>query len=235
MTEKRTHCLPNAALITALGLGIALVATLLLLLGIPGTYAQTQPTIASISPDTFIVGSRDAFTITGSSFEDTPTVTVDSQALVDVGFVTTTTLTATVPSGLPVGVYTVTVMNPGGLSDSLPDGLTVQNPTPVVQGLTPVSSTYGQVTMLTITGTGFIATPTLSLDGVSCAAQYVNSTTLTTTVPGDLPPGVYTFTVRNPGPGNPQDTMPSAFTIHSPVPLVTELSPPQAAGLEPVR
>jgi hypothetical protein len=224
--RKRVHCLPNAALITALGLGIALIAALLLLLGIPGTYAQTQPAVDSISPDAFIVGSQDAFTITGSSFEDTPTVTVDSQVLVDVGFVTTTTLTATVPASLPVGVYTVTVTNPGGLSDSLPGGLTIQNPAPTLLGLDPNSGIYGQTGDLTITGTHFVATPTVRLDETPCpVVQCVSSTSLTATVPGDLPPGVYDLTVTNPGPGDPHDTLPDAFTLRSPTPTVTAIKP----------
>jgi photosystem II stability/assembly factor-like uncharacterized protein len=219
----------NTALIIALGLAAALVLSLICVLGIPGSHAQTQPTIVSVSPDTFVVGSQDVFTITGSGFEDTPTVTVDFQVLVDIGFVTTTTLTATVPLSLPVGVYTVTVTNPGGLSDSLTGGLTIQNPTPTLLGLSPDNSIYGQTADLTITGTHFVATPTVSLDETPCpVVQYVSSTTLTATVPGDLLPGVYDLTVTNPGPNDPHDTLPDAFTLRSPTPTITAISPNEA-------
>jgi photosystem II stability/assembly factor-like uncharacterized protein len=219
----------NAAFIIAFGLAATLLLSLMCILAIPDTYAQTQPTIVSISPDTFVVGSQDVFTITGSSFEGMPTVTVASQALVDVGFVTTTTLTATTPSGLAAGTYTVTVTNPGGLSDSLPGGLTIQNPTPTLLGLSPDSGIYGQTGDLTITGTHFVTTPTVRLDETPCpAVQYVSSTTLTVTVPSGLPPGVYDLVVTNPGPNDPHDTLPDAFTLRSPTPTVTAIKPIEA-------
>lgn len=212
-TDRMWHS-SQAALATALGLAIALVSALAFLWGIPDTRAQTQPTIVSVSPDTITVGTQNTLTITGSSFEDTPTVTVDAQVLVDVGFVSTTTLTATVSPGLPVGVYTVTVTNPGGLSDSLLEGLTVQNSAPTLAALTPDSGPNNMDTQVVITGTCFVPTPTVTLGDVQVQdVAWISSTRLAALVPWGLQPGTYDLVVANPGPGTPSATLSAAFTV----------------------
>ena len=216
-------------LVASLSLGIVFVLGLLLLLNASSTRAQTQPTVADVSPNTVVNDVEHVLTIQGSGFEDTPTVTVGAEPLLDVSYISTTTLTATLPSSFSVGNYTVTVTNPGGLSDSLPSGLTVQNPAPMLQGLSPDSGLYGQATVLTITGTHFISTPAVALGETPCpAVGYVSSTTLTATVPGGLLPGIYDLAVTNPGPGNPQDVLADAFTLYSPTPTMTEVDPGSA-------
>lgn len=201
--------------------------------------AATTPVVSEVEPSSVTNDSASTIVITGTEFAvvlsgadiiTLPTIYLDATSLGDAGWVSSATLTTTVPMGFPAGVYTVTVTNPDGQSGSLADGLTVQNPAPVVQSVTPVSSTYGQTPVLTITGTGFVATPAASLGGVSCSAQYVSSTTLTTTVPGELGPGTHTLIVQNPGPGSPQHVVPGAFTLYSPVPTVTSCEPASGAN-----
>jgi photosystem II stability/assembly factor-like uncharacterized protein len=198
---------------------------------------QITPTVALVDPSSAPNDSDNPIAISGADFAAVlsgtevitpPTVYLDSTSLGGASWVSTTTLTITVPVAFPVGVYTVTVVNPDGESGSLPNGLTVRYPAPVLQSLTPVSGTYGQAAMLVITGTGLVATPTIALGEIPCSVGYVSSTTLTTTVPSSLLPGVHGLTVCNPGPGNPCDTLPGAFTLYSPVPTVLAVSPDSA-------
>ncbi|HDQ71381.1 MAG TPA: hypothetical protein ENN19_04710, partial [Chloroflexi bacterium] len=195
------------------------------------------PTVAGVEPPTITNDADRVITISGAGFAAVlsgtavitpPTVYLGGTPLGDAGWINTTTLTITAPLAFPVGVYTVTVVNPDGQSGSLAEGLTVQYPAPVLQGLSPVSGTYGQAPVLMITGTGFVATPTVALGEYACAVGYVSSTTLTATVPSALLPGIYDLTVRNPGPGEPQAVLPDAFTLYSPTPTVTGIEPTTA-------
>lgn len=194
-----------------------------------------DPTVSEVAPASMINDSENGLVITGTGFSAAlsgtavltpPTVLLDSTVLPEVGWVASTTLTSTVPAGFPVGVYTVTVENPDGSSGALPDALTVGYPVPEVESVDPVSGTYGQALVLTVTGTHFVPTPTVSLGSVPCpAVDFVSSTTLTVTVPGALPPGIHELTVVNPGPEAPQDDLPDAFTLYSPKPTVTAIEP----------
>lgn len=192
------------------------------------------PTITGVDPTSIANDSDHSIAISGAGFAAVlsgteiitpPTVYLDNISLGGAGWISTTTLTMMVPTAFPVGVYTVTVVNPDGQSGSLTDALTVQYPPPMVQSVSPVSGTYGQATVLAITGTGFVATPMVALGENACPAGYVSSTTLTATVPDNLSPGVYNLTVRNPGPGAPQDVLADAFTLYSPTPTVTGVEP----------
>jgi len=82
------------------------------------TVTAVDPVVAPNDLDTLIM-------ITGTGFTAVPTVTLGSTLLDDVGWVSSTTLTATVPWGLDAGVYTLTVTNPDGGMGSLPNAFTV--------------------------------------------------------------------------------------------------------------
>ena len=109
-------------------LGIVLVG-----LGQSRTTA-TQPLLAAKTAAPTITGSDPAaapndldmpIIITGDNFENGITATLGSTALQSLTWISATRLTATVPWGLPAGVYTLTVSNPGGETAHLPDGFTV--------------------------------------------------------------------------------------------------------------
>ncbi|MGC8855615.1 MAG: IPT/TIG domain-containing protein, partial [Anaerolineae bacterium] len=70
-------------------------------------------------------------TITGSDFTSDAVVLLDGYGALATTFLNSGTLTATVPAGLPAGVYTVTVRISDVLSTSCPNCLTVVEPTPV--------------------------------------------------------------------------------------------------------
>ena len=94
---------------------------------------------------------------------------------------------------------------------------------PTVSALAPVSAPNDIDTPVTITGSGFAAVmdgtgtivltaPTASLNGTPLTnLTYVDSTTLTATVPWGMDPGLYALTVVNPDGGS--GPLPGAFTV----------------------
>jgi photosystem II stability/assembly factor-like uncharacterized protein len=203
---------------------------------------QNPPDVQQVDPGT-VINTADAFiTVSGADFVrvlsgteviSMPKILLNEAPLPGVGWVSSATLTSTVPAGYPVGTYAVTVQNPDGLSDTLVSALTVRYPTPDVTAFDPVSGTFGQPLTLVITGTDFVS-PTNVILGLShdLDVGYVSSTTLTATLPsaltpgvGILTPGVYDLTVENPGPGRVVDFIADAFTLYSPVPTVSEVDP----------
>lgn len=85
-------------------------------------------------------------------------------------------------------------------------------PTPIATGVSPNQAYNFQATTITISGSGFVATPSAHLNNVLLTnVTFVNSTTITATVPVDLPGGVYTLTVTNPD--SQSTNLVSAFTV----------------------
>ena len=79
------------------------------------TLVNPTPVISAVAP-TQIFPITTTLTITGSGFADMPElprVALDDTYLLDVGFLSSENLTATVPAGFPTGVYTLTVTNLG--------------------------------------------------------------------------------------------------------------------------
>ena len=85
------------------------------------------PDVYSVSPSHAYNSQPSEVTITGLDFTATPTVTLGIMPLPDVTFVSTTTLTATVPADLPAGAYELTVTNPDGQSANLGGAFTVMS------------------------------------------------------------------------------------------------------------
>ena len=70
---------------------------------------QQPPDVVSVAPGVFVNTADAAISIEGTGFMSVPLVLLDDTPLVDVGWVASTTLTATVPAGFHVGIYDVTV------------------------------------------------------------------------------------------------------------------------------
>jgi photosystem II stability/assembly factor-like uncharacterized protein len=124
-----THRRPIAFLAATLG-GVAALLVLFCTLAWPQTTSAgpRAPVALAVSEVDPASGPNDLdtpITITGTDFAAPPTVTLGTTPLDVVGWVSTRTLTATVPWGLDPGVYTLTVENPDGGSASLTDAFTV--------------------------------------------------------------------------------------------------------------
>jgi len=83
------------------------------------------PAVTEVVPSSAPNDLDTPIVISGTDFVVSATVLLNDVTLDDVGWVCTTTLTATVPWGMAPGVYTVTVVNPGEGSGSRPNAFTV--------------------------------------------------------------------------------------------------------------
>lgn len=203
------------------------------------TVNNPVPTTASIAPTSVVAGSA-GFTLTlnGAGFVGASSVALNGQPLTTT-YVSATQVTAVVPASAvaTAGVLPVTVTNPapgGGLSNS--QTLTVNNPTPATTSISPSAVSAGSAaTSLTINGSQFVTSSTISFNGISLTTAYGSATQLTATIPADLlsSAGTFPVTVINPGPGG-GTANPQTFTVNNPVPATTSISPASAlAGAGP--
>jgi hypothetical protein len=89
--------------------------------------SDAPPTAFFIDPDSAVVGTSVAVTISGSDFQTGANATIGGISLGNLMVVNDFTITGNSPSGLPGGVYTVVVTNPDGQFDQLPGAFTVYN------------------------------------------------------------------------------------------------------------
>ena len=96
----------------------------------------TTPTVTAVDPSQspndvdmpiVIQGGGFTATLSGTVTITAPTVTLGENALPGVIWVNTTTMSATVPWGLTPNVYSMTVINPDGISTTLKNAFTVTN------------------------------------------------------------------------------------------------------------
>ena len=131
------------------------------------------------------------------------------------------------------GTYAVVVTNPApGGGASSPVNFTVDNPVPTITSLSPTSATAGAAAQtLTINGTNFLSTSTVTYNGVGHTATFVSATQLTITLSaGDqATAGTYAVVVTNPAPGGGVSNSVN-FTVNNSVPTITSLSPTSATA-----
>ena len=186
------------------------------------------PTLTSLTPAEGPAGGGTPVTIAGTGFTGDSTVTVGTTTgIVPVSVSTDgTSLVFTTPAGA-VGQADVSVTNPAGTSGTLP--FTYQAApagAPVLATLSPTSGPAGGGTRVTITGTGFTAGSTVSVDG-SAPITPVSLGTGGTSLTFDTPPhaaGLVQVTVTN-GTGT---SAPLPFTYLAPAstaPLLLSLAP----------
>jgi len=86
---------------------------------------QITPTVSLVDPSSAPNDLDTLIVITGGDFVSTPAVYLGDTSLGDVSWVSSTTLEASVPWGMGPDIYTVTIANPGGEWDKLPNAFTV--------------------------------------------------------------------------------------------------------------
>lgn len=188
------------------------------------------PTVASTSPIS-AQGGGPAFnlTVNGANFvsgsivrfngEDRPTT-----------FVSGAELQAQVsPANIAAGGdKSVVVFNPspgGGASNTA--SFQVTNPVPSIATLLPATAVAGSnAFLMTVSGTSLTPTSVVRWNGASRPTTFIDSTTVTATIPATdlVNPGSAEVTVLNPAPGGGTSNV-LTFTVTNPVPVLTSVNP----------
>lgn len=190
------------------------------------TYEQTTPSPvpASMTPIQASVSGGAAFTITGADFAANARVTFDSVPATDVVVnAQGTAITGTIPAGDP-GRATVLVINPGvpDRGTEVPVDFTYLSLAVTITSVNPASGPTAGGTLVTITGTGFEWSTTVTIGGQPAAVVgAITPTTVTVTSPAH-PAGAVDVVVRVPGDGSATST--NGFTYVA-GPQVTAISP----------
>lgn len=195
------------------------------------TINNPAPVITSLSPNNIASGTS-AFpvTINGTGFVPNSVVRWNGSDRATT-FVSATQLTAQITAAdvTNAGTAKVRVFNPapaGGLSGETDFTILQTNPVPTLASLNPATVIVGsgQFT-LTLTGTNFVGTSAVRLNGADRATNFTSSTELKATITAaDIASvGTASITVFNPTPGG-GITSALSLAINNPVPTITSLS-----------
>jgi hypothetical protein len=180
----------------------------------PGSfvYASPTPTLTAVSPT--LTGPGTSITMTGTGFYPTTAVLAGGLPCTVTSTQSSsgsTSITCVTSSSVQSGPRDVVVTNPGGLSATLSNGITVTS-------MTPNSGSGG--TVITVNGAGFSGSTSVSVGGNSCTGVNVTGggTQLSCTVPAGAI-GAVPVTTSNPtvNLGN--------FTYPYPTPTLTAITP----------
>ena len=194
------------------------------------TVDNPAPTITSLSPTSAMAYiTAQTVNINGTKFVPTSTVTYNGVAHT-VDFISSTQLTITLDATdlTTGGTYAVVVTNPapgGGKSKSV--NFTVDNLVPTIASLSPGSAMEGAAAQsLTILGTNFASTATVTYNAVAHTATFVSPSELTInlTASDQAKAGNYAVVITNPTPGGGKSNSVS-FTVDNYVPTISTLSP----------
>ena len=203
------------------------------------TYGTPPPTVTAISPNTGPAAGGTAVTITGSNFTGATSVTIGGAAVAS--FTVNgagTSITTTTPAGTAGSTVNVVVTTPAGPGTGA--GLfTYATVPPTVTAISPPSGTTLGGTAVTITGTNFTGTPTVTIGGTAAASVIVvSSTSITAKTPAGTGTNVPVIVTTTAGPSLAADLYSYVTTVPPapPAPTVTAISPPSGttAGGTPV-
>jgi uncharacterized repeat protein (TIGR03803 family) len=192
------------------------------------------PSISSLSPASLQAGATPGtLTINGTGFLPSSSVTLNGVGHA-AAFISASQLTIALTAAdlATAGSYPVVVTNPapgGGSSAAVNFVVSAANPLPTITSLSLTSLAVGATSQtLTINGTGFLPTSTVTLNGIGHLAAYVSASQLTTSLTAaDLATASsFSVVVTNPGPGG-GSSAPVSFSVspNNPVPSITSLLP----------
>ena len=144
----------------------------------------SSPAIAQVSPTAVAAGSGATLTVTGINFDSSAHIQFNGAAIAATTVVSSTQLTAALPSGAQAGSATISVQDGSVTSNSLPLevtgslGIASMSPNLYEAGMVP-SNTLP----VTVTGYGFASRASVTWNGDPVDTTVVSTTTLTASVP----------------------------------------------------
>lgn len=191
----------------------------------PFTVENPVPTLTTMLPDNSVMGALGfTMTLTGSEFMNPDSVVRFNGSDKVTRYIDANTLESDIPASdlLASGVFNVTVFNalPGG-GESAPLAFTIVDPVPSISSISPVSKVQNSGTFtLTVYGSGFVAGSVVRYNGVDKVTTYVDSTTLTASIPAlDVSViGTFNVDVFTPAPGGGLSGVEN-FTVSAPAPV----------------
>jgi alpha-tubulin suppressor-like RCC1 family protein len=231
-TNTSVATVDNAGLVRGVGAGSATIQARVE--GVTGTadiaVNNPVPSITTLTPSTLTAGQTGTdLTVNGSGFIAGSVVLWNGQTR-PTQFVNATTLRATLEAAdiSATGRVNVSVRNPqpGGGTSSAND-LDIVNPQPAVTSLSPAFVMVGGASFeLTVTGTGFVPNSVIRWNQSARTTQYINATTLRTTITAaDAGSAVViNVTVTNPQPGGGVSSV-RPFEVRNPTPVLTAVTP----------
>ena len=194
----------------------------------------TDPTIVNFSPKTGVNTASLPFTINGTNFQTGATVTISNGSVnktIVPSSVTQTQIKCSLPlTGLPVGLYNLTIRNVDGSNGTLQDAFPVTYKIPTITTISPLSGYNTSTVTISVSGTNFYTGCLVTLvNGSNTILGTVSSfTTAKLGVSCNLSgfqEGFYNLTVTNPG--GPPVTKLNVFNILAPRtdPIIDNFSP----------
>jgi trimeric autotransporter adhesin len=172
-----------------------------------GGNTTPTPVIASVTPTSLTAGSSaQTITVMGSGFISSSVIEVGGVAEVTT-YVSSTELTATVPPAqLASGAQLPIVVSNGSTTSSsgTPANLVVNNPSPTISSVSPsVELVNSSSPVVTVTGTNFVSTTAIDINGSARPTTYTSATQASATLTAaDLSAaGTLSLTAVNPTPG----------------------------------
>lgn len=172
----------------------------------PVAPAVATPTVSSVAPSVVLAGSTTTtVTITGAGFT-TSTVVQLGGVTEPTTYVSSTQVTAVIPTSqlLAAGTAAVVASNGGTSVSAGTVTLEIDNPLPSVTQISPTTLTAGSASAsVAITGTGFVTGTTVQVDGSARQTTFVSGTQVTALLTAaDLAnPGTHAIAAVNPSPG----------------------------------
>ncbi len=105
--------------------------------------------------------------------------------------------------------------------------LTVNNPSPALNAVSPANFVSGSSdTVLNLSGTGFLASSTVQINGTAHLATYVSSTQINIALSAIelATAGSFSVVVTNPAPGGGSSSA-ASYAVNNPAPVVTGVAP----------
>ncbi len=173
--------------------------------GSGGGTTLTTPTVVSVAPVSGSLNGGTAVTVTGTNFNYLTTATFGGRTCTDVVVTSSTTLTCTTPSQTSLGAVDVSATNHHTEDLSTASGTavgaytyTTPVATPTVTLVGPVSGSTNGNTTVTLTGTNFNSTTTVTFGGRVCTDVAASSaTSLTCITPSQTSTGAVNVVATN--------------------------------------